>query len=178
MQFKLYKFEENFDEKQLHPSIVEHCNKYTDPTMRKISKFAYLKMIELADEAFETEFKDEEIIFEGKPHFANKPDVFFNITHEDNIIGVVVSEKECGIDLARKVTNLKLAQKILSKDEYEDFEKAIDKEDFIARKWAMKEAYAKKEGVGLSDKIFRQTINVKISKVTFHDKEYYLCISE
>ena len=55
---------------------------------------------------------------------------------------------------------------------------AIDKEDFIARKWAMKEAYAKREGVGLNEKIFRTTINVKITKVTFHNNEYYLCISE
>ena len=42
----------------------------------------------------------------------------------------------------------------------------------------MKEAYAKWQGTGLNEKIFRTTINVKISKVTLKDKEYYLCLTE
>ena len=85
MQFKLYKFEENFEETKLNDSIIEHCEKYTDFKMRKISKFAYLKMLELVEEVFDERLYDEPIIFEGKPHFSESK-IFFNITHEDDII--------------------------------------------------------------------------------------------
>jgi len=178
MYFKVYEFKEDFEVSKLNNSVVDHCSKYTDPNMRKMSLFAYYKMLELVFESYKMNLYDREISFEGKPHFTDYK-MYFNISHEDNLVAIAISDDhEVGIDLARMVTNLDLAKKILSKDEYSDFEKAIDKEDYIARKWAMKEAYSKKTGEGLSDAIFRTTINTKISKVTYYDKQYYLCISE
>ena len=177
MPYKVYRVKD-VDETVLNDSVLEHCNYYSDLNMRKISKFAYAKMLELVKETFNQDLSSEEIVFEGKPHFKESK-IKFNISHEDNLVAVVISDDhEVGVDLARMVTNLDLAKKILSKDEYSDFEKAIDKEDYIARKWAMKEAYSKKTGEGLSDAVFRTTINTKISKVTYYEKQYYLCISE
>ena len=177
MQYKLFKFDDNFEENKLHDSVITHCKNYADPKMRRISMFAYYKMLEFVYEVTKENMFDKEISFEGKPHFVDSK-IFFNISHEDNIIGVVVSDKECGIDVCRKVTNLKLANKILSPEELVEFEASSNKEEFIARKWAMKEAYAKKQGTGLNEKIFNTTVNIRISEVKYQDKTYYLCLTE
>ena len=42
MEFKLYKFDEDFDTTKVNDSIRDHCNRYTDFKMRKISLFALL----------------------------------------------------------------------------------------------------------------------------------------
>ena len=172
----IVKYEENYDTSRLNEGIVNHCNMYTDRFMKDISRFGYAKMLELVKEVFKEDLRDEEIIFEGKPRFATKTNIFFNISHEDNLLAIIVADKECGIDLCRRVTNVKLAEKILSEEEYNEFQASSDKEEYIARKWAMKEAYAKWMGTGLNEKIFKTTVKVRISDVKFGEKNYYLCI--
>lgn len=180
MKFKIFEVNDDFDVAALHNSIIEHCDKYTDMQMKKISKFAYYKMLEFVKETFNINLFEREISFEGKPHFVDYK-MFFNLSHEDNLVAVIIDdEKECGIDLSRRVTNLKLADKILSKAEKEQFAGVTeeDKEEYIARKWAMKEAYGKKIGKGLCEEVFRTTIDLPLKKVTYQDKVYYLCFSE
>ena len=107
--------------------------------------------------------------------------MFFSLSHEDNLVAVIIDdEKECGIDLTRRNVNTKLADKILSKDEKAQYDAVAeeDKAEYIARKWAMKEAYGKKTGLGLCDQVYRTTVEMPIKKVTFRDKEYYLCFTE
>ena len=62
MPFKVYKYKD-IDETVLNESVLEHCNYYTDLNMRKLSKFAYAKMLELVKETFNEDLKNEEIIF-------------------------------------------------------------------------------------------------------------------
>jgi len=180
MVFKVYPVEEDFDISKLHPSVTEHCNKYTDLRMRKISAFAYFKMLEFVFETYKINLYDREISFEGKPHFVDYK-MFFNLSHEDDLVAVIIDDtKECGIDLSRRVTNLKLAERILSEAEKKQYEGVAedDKEEYIARKWAMKEAYGKKVGLGLCDKVYNTTVEMKLKKITYKDKYYYLCITE
>lgn len=175
MPFKVYKYKD-IDETVLNDSVLEHCNYYTDLNMRKLSKFAYAKMLELVKETFNEDLKNEEIVFEGKPHFKESK-IKFNISHEDDLVAVIVSDRDCGIDITRKVTNLDLANKILSFDEKQEFDKADDKEKYIGAKWAMKEAYSKMTGTGLNEQVYNRTINVPIKEVTDEatNKTYYLC---
>lgn len=180
MTFKIYPVEQDFDISKLHSSIREHCDKYTDLTMKKTSAFAYYKMLELVLETYNINLFDREMSFEGKPHFVDYK-MFFSISHEDDLVAVLIDdEKECGIDLSRRVSNTKLADKILSKAEKVQFEGVADadKEEYIARKWAMKEAYGKKIGKGLCDQVFNTTVEMTLKRVTYQDRVYYLCITE
>lgn len=180
MQYIVCKVDENFDNTKLDSSVREHCDKYTDLTMKKISAFAYYKMLEFVFETYHINLFDRKISFEGKPHFEDYK-MFFSLSHEDNLVAVIIDdEKECGIDLTRRNVNTKLADKILSKDEKAQYDAVAeeDKAEYIARKWAMKEAYGKKTGLGLCDQVYRTTVEMPIKKVTFKDKEYYLCFTE
>ena len=180
MTYKIYTVEEDFDISKLHSSVREHCDKYTDIKMKKISAFAYFKMLEFVFETYKINLYDHEISFEGKPHFTDYK-MFFSLSHEDNLVAVIIDdEKECGIDLTRSVTNLKLADKILSKAEKEQYAGIADedKPEYISRKWAMKEAYGKKTGLGLCDQVYNTTVEMPLKKVTYKDSIYYLCFTE
>ena len=67
------------------------------------------------------------------------------------------------IKLALKKYGLKLAEKILTHNELMDYSKVKSKENFLAKRFAAKEAFAKAFGTGL-----RGSVNFKSIEVT-HD---------
>lgn len=86
----------------------------------------------------------------GKPYFADKT-WHFSISHTPKHVFCALSRHNLGIDaeeLDRKV-NLRLAEKILSPWEKEQFDAAGNKEKALLTFWILKEAAAKLTGEGL-----------------------------
>ena len=86
----------------------------------------------------------------GKPYFTEGP-WHFSISHSKNHVFCALSQKPIGIDaeeLDRNV-NLKLADKILSPMERQQFDEAADKRLALLTFWVLKEANAKCTGDGL-----------------------------
>ena len=86
----------------------------------------------------------------GKPYFAGEP-LHFSITHTRRRVFCALSEQPLGIDaeeLDRKI-DLRLAEKILSPGEWEQYLAAEDKGLALLRFWVLKEAAAKATGEGL-----------------------------
>ena len=86
----------------------------------------------------------------GKPYFPGSP-WHFSISHTPKHAFCVLSRNNIGIDaeeLDRKV-NLKLAEKILSPGEKQQFDAAENKEKALLTFWVLKEAAAKLSGKGL-----------------------------
>ncbi len=85
----------------------------------------------------------------GKPYFENGP--HFSITHTRHHVFCALSEKPIGIDaeeLDRDI-NLKLAEKILSPGERQQYDSAGDQHLALLKFWVLKEALAKCTGQGL-----------------------------
>ena len=85
----------------------------------------------------------------GKPYFAEGP--HFSITHTDRRVFCALSERRIGIDaeaLDRDI-DLRLADKILSPREKEQYDAAPDKHLALLTFWVLKEAAAKCSGEGL-----------------------------
>lgn len=85
----------------------------------------------------------------GKPYFENGP--HFSITHTKHHVFCTLSEKPIGIDaeeLDRDI-NLKLAEKILSSGERQQYDSAGDQHLALLKFWVLKEALAKCTGQGL-----------------------------
>ena len=85
----------------------------------------------------------------GKPYFAEGP--HFSITHTDRRVFCALSERRIGIDaeeLDRQI-DLRLADKILSPREKEQYDAAPDKHLALLTFWVLKEAAAKCSGEGL-----------------------------
>ncbi|MDP5210196.1 4'-phosphopantetheinyl transferase superfamily protein [Microbulbifer sp. 2205BS26-8] len=96
----------------------------------------------------------------GRPYIANKEvpqKLFFNLSHTDNCIALLVSHEEiAGIDVEwvlRKGENLGIAERYFSLREVNDMFSLPDKVSRVARfydLWTLKEAYIKARGMGLS----------------------------
>ena len=86
----------------------------------------------------------------GKPYFADSP-WHFSISHTKKRVFCALSEQNVGIDAeeADRDINLRLADKILSPFEKEQFDRAEDKRTALLTFWVLKEAAAKLSGEGL-----------------------------
>ena len=86
----------------------------------------------------------------GKPYFPDRP-WHFSISHTPKHAFCVLSRRNVAIDaeeLDRKI-NLKLAEKILSPSEKQQFDRAENPEKALLTFWVLKEAAAKLSGEGL-----------------------------
>ena len=86
----------------------------------------------------------------GKPYFEDSP-WHFSISHSKRHVFCGLSRTPIGIDgeeLDRKL-NPKLAEKILSDPEREEYEQASDRNLALLKFWVLKEAKAKCTGEGL-----------------------------
>ena len=86
----------------------------------------------------------------GKPYFPGSP-WHFSISHTKKHAFCVLSEVPIGIDAeeADRNIDLRLAEKILSSLEKEQYDRAADKPGALLRFWVLKEASAKLSGQGL-----------------------------
>ncbi|MBE6922586.1 MAG: 4'-phosphopantetheinyl transferase superfamily protein [Ruminococcaceae bacterium] len=86
----------------------------------------------------------------GKPYFVDSP-WHFSISHTKKRVFCALSRENVGIDAeeADRDINLRLADKILSPVEKEQFDRAADKRTALLTFWVLKEAAAKLSGEGL-----------------------------
>ena len=86
----------------------------------------------------------------GKPYFADSA-WHFSISHTKRHAFCVLSRKNIAVDAeeADRKINLRLAEKILSPTEKQQFDAAPDKETALLTFWVLKEAAAKLSGEGL-----------------------------
>lgn len=86
----------------------------------------------------------------GKPYFVDS-DWHFSISHTHRRVFCALSRRPVGIDaeeLDRKI-NLKLADRVLSPMERQQFDAAAHKEKALLTFWVLKEAAVKLAGTGL-----------------------------
>lgn len=86
----------------------------------------------------------------GKPYFSGG-NVYFSISHTKNHVFCALSERPIGIDgeeMDRDI-DLRLAKKILSANEKQQYDAAADKRLALLTFWVLKEAAAKCTGEGL-----------------------------
>ena len=86
----------------------------------------------------------------GKPYFADGAQ-HFSVSHTKSRVFCVLSDRPVGIDaeeMDRKV-DARLAQKVLSATELEQYDRAEDKNRALLKFWVLKEALLKCSGEGL-----------------------------
>lgn len=112
----------------------------------------------------------------GKPFIDG---IYFNISHSKDLVSVIISDTECGIDIQyvnSKINHRLMAKKVLSCEEYDIYIKSDDKIGYFISQWTKKEAYLKcyNDGItGFGD--LRDNYNVYTEKlVDKQNNEYYL----
>ena len=125
----------------------------------------------------------------GKPYLAEFPGLFFNISHSGDMVGCVFAEQEIGFDIQQiRPCKQDMLIKKFHPDErmyYENMDE-VSRTFFFFRLWAIKEAYVKYTGEGLSEgfasfrvdmdtqSIFdaKQNRVAKYAEISFENKEY------
>lgn len=113
-----------------------------------------------------------------KKPYLNLP-VYFNISHSYDLVALVISKYEVGIDIEKVQTRKeKLADKIFSEEEMKEYQE--NKSDsYLIKKWTEKEAYFKLLGTGLILNELKQDYSryVKSYKLEDNKEVYYLSIA-
>lgn len=102
----------------------------------------------------------------GKPYIKNNP-IYFNISHSNDYIVIIISDRECGIDIEKiRPVNYNIIDKMCL-----DKEKQLIKDDkSFTLMWTKKEAYSKYKGIGFGYGFKNiDTTNININTIYFLD---------
>ena len=115
----------------------------------------------------------------GKPYFETSR-LHFSISHTKKHAFCVLSDRNVGIDAEETDRNidLRLAEKILSPMEKQQFDAAEDKRLALLRFWVLKEAAAKCSGEGLRGYPNRTDFSLDDPRVTEQDNCLVAVITE
>lgn len=157
-------------------------SKYSDSKMKEISLKAWSYLYQILINDFNINIKDINIIYNeyNKPYLINNK-IYFNISHSYDIIAIIISDKECGIDIeyideSREID--KVISKIFSKPELFQYQNTNDKITYFYEIWTKKEAYFKMLGTGIQLKRLNcerdlQNVNTQI----IQDNKQKYCLS-
>ncbi|MDT0678441.1 4'-phosphopantetheinyl transferase family protein [Autumnicola musiva] len=152
----IWKIEESLEWLSRDVKLTEHCRKRVEGMKSEIHRRGFMSIRHLMAEMGYT---DQDLYYDefGKPHL--KDNKYISITHSFNFTGIVVSDKEVGIDIEKQRDKiLKIANKFTPLKEYH----MLANEDALIRKltivWGAKESIYKLQaepGLG-----FLQHINI------------------
>ena len=119
---------------------------------------------ELLKESLKKDYNisDYEIIYNeyNKPYLKNEK-IYFNISHINGTIVLVISDKEIGVDVEYFVYKESVVRKYFTNNEQNEILNSTNKVYDFTRIWVMKEAFVKMKGVGISYGL----INVDTTKI-------------
>lgn len=157
----------------------ERYNCYQDRVLSVIAEFSLVYLMKkyfyLNSESYTILRQDR-----GKPYFAEKGMPKFNMSHTRNLVTVLVSDTEIGIDVENikneTVDSIKRIMKFaFTSDECNYIE--AGKDDQIRRFyniWTSREAYSKMTGQGLW--LNKECLLVDLERYNFQFKDYYINI--
>ena len=119
---------------------------------------------ELLKESLKKDYNisDYEITYNeyNKPYLKNEK-IYFNISHSNGTIVLVISDKEIGVDVVYFVYKECVVRKYFTNNEQNEILNSTNKVYDFTRIWVMKEAFVKMKGVGISYGL----INVDTTKI-------------
>lgn len=109
----------------------------------------------------------------GKPYLKDIP-LFFNISHDNDMVALVISDKEVGIDLEYLTYRPNVVKRFFAKNEQLIMKKSSNKEYDFTRIWVMKEAFVKMKGIGITYGLEKVDTTKLKKKIDVIDKKTYL----
>ena len=156
----------------------EVCEKIKLNNKKDVSKKAWSYLYELLKE-YNINLLEEEIIYinNQKPYIKNNP-IYFNISHSNNMIAIVIADTECSIDIEYINMNKnhdKIVNKLFSNDEQLIYSNHPHKLEYFYELWTKKESCFKLTGEGIKISKFSeiQYSNNIISYLFINDNERY-----
>lgn len=161
------------------------CYKYNNSSNsqemveREINKFLKINILKYAlSTQYQIECKELEFYKNenGKPFFKNIEEIFFNISHSENMFACAVSKKRVGIDVQKiKAVNEYVYGKVCTSEEINSIFKASDSKAEFVRFWTKKEAYIKAIGKSIFTTNLKEINIQKVYTQKFDDYFMSVC---
>lgn len=165
---------DNVKDIELPKNLDTHCDKYNHKITKQLSRYAYYL---LSEKLKKSGYDPSLITFDAKGKGIH-PHISFSLSHSQDYIVIAISEASVGVDIEEIVIDekLKLAAKILTDEEYDIFDRKLDKNGYLTEKWTLKEAYGKFLGIGLTNSVLMTTVegyslNIKGAVVSVYPKQ-------
>ena len=151
----------NIDYLSLLAKLPTYCKEKIssgkDESLKRVRTYAWFLLYKILIDEYNIDLTKCDIYENeyGKPYIN---DLFFNISHSKDWIGIIISSEECGIDIEKielKIDKDKFASRILS--DKENVESVTI--DYLIRKWTILETYYKIIGRGISLSKLKDGIN-------------------
>lgn len=88
----------------------------------------------------------------GKPYLAGEEEVYFSLSHSEEMVMCAVAEKEVGCDVEKMaVLDRRLAEYVMTEHELDliyGLERDTEQQEMFFRLWTLKESYMKATGLG------------------------------
>lgn len=164
-------------EVELPKNLDSHSNIYTHKNTKALSRYSYYLLTEKLKECG----YDPTLITFDKKGKGVHPHISFSISHSKDYIALAIRKASVGVDVEEIIMDekLNLASKILTDEEYDIFDRKLDKNGYLTEKWTQKEAYGKFLGIGITNSVLMTTVdgfsfNVKGAVVSVYPKENVL----
>ncbi len=111
----------------------------------------------------------------GKPYLKGGQDIYFNLSHSEEMVICAISSREIGCDIEKiSAVNLNIAKRFFHSSEYErivDQETEGSKRDMFFRLWTLKESFIKMTGLGMRLPMNSFCIHLNVDGITVQQKE-------
>lgn len=159
---------------KLPVNFFVEASKYTELNQKKRSFFGwYLLYCILSDKGYNIDRLNIEHNEHGKP-LINR--IHFNISHSNDLVGVVISDESCGLDIEHVdgKDRSAIAKVILTEDKYEKY---LEDDSIFYQEWTKKEAYLKHAGTGLKISDLKKVdVELSTQMVTIKKEEYWMSV--
>lgn len=146
-------------EKKVPSVLMSKVKRYQAEEDYQRSLIGYYLLTKILKENYQIDIFEETII-ENDFGKLDLNKIHFNISHSNNLIVLIISKYECGIDVEEindKIDIDKMSKRIYSNQEQVDSLNE-DKVDFFFKTWTKKEAYFKYLGKGIQIRDFKNDI--------------------
>ncbi len=128
---------------------IKERDKYQKEKDKILSLISYTVLSKYLKDDFNYINTNLKIDENNKPYLEG---IYFNISHSKNMIAIIISDYECGIDIEMIDYNKdysKNISRILNEEEQIIYVETDNKEEYFTKCWTKKEAYLKKLGTGI-----------------------------
>ena len=113
----------------------------------------------------------------GKPYLKDQPDIYFNLSHSEDIVICAVSPQEVGCDIEKIANaNFSIAKKCFCENESEmldSLKNPESKRELFFRLWTLKESFIKLTGMGMHMPMNSFYITFDTERIMVHSKFGY-----
>lgn len=123
----------------------------------------------------------------GKPYLVGEDDLYFNLSHSEDMVMCAISEKEVGCDVEKKAElDYSVAKYVMTEYELDRIygqKNYTEQQEMFYRLWTLKESYMKATGLGIQLEPKSFGIIARMDKVKvvppvdereFYFKEYFI----